>query len=78
MCYIASTIQNFILQKVNNYEKHVTEATLRSTLDKMQVSLIQNQGQNSYLRSMPTDLEKLIQNKLGLRSIPPIQHQVNL
>lgn len=78
MCYIAFTIQNFILQKVNKDKKNITETTLRATLDKMQVSLIQNQGQNSYLRSMPTDLEKLIQNKLGIKPLPPIQLQENL
>ncbi len=75
LCYIAFTLQNFILQKINKDKKYITEATLRSTLDKMQVSLIENQDQKSYLRSMPTELEKLIQNKLGLKSLPPIQRQ---
>lgn len=75
LCYMAFTLQNFILQKVNEDKKHITEGTLRATLDKMQVSLIQNQDQNSYLRSMPTDLEKLIQNKLGLKPLLPIQAQ---
>lgn len=81
LCYIAFTIQNFILQKVNanrpmgKVKNHITEASLRATLDKMQVSLIQNQAQNSYLRSMPTDLERLIQNKLGIKPLLPIQLQ---
>lgn len=75
LCYIAFTIQNFILQKVNKDKKHITETTLRATLDKMQVSLIQNESKNSYLRSMPTDLEKIVQNRLGIKALPPIQPQ---
>jgi transposase len=75
LCYIAFTIQNFILQKVNKDKKHITETTLRDTLDKMQVSLIQNENKNSYLRSMPTELERIIQNKLGIKALPPIQPQ---
>jgi transposase len=78
LCYIAFTLQNYILQKVNKEKTHITESTLRATLDKMQVSLIQNQGVNSYLRSMPTDLEKVIQNKLGIKPLLPIQLERNL
>lgn len=77
LCYIAFTIQNYVLQKVNRHKKHITESTLRATLDKMQVSLIQNQGQKSYLRSMPTELEGIIQNKMGLKPLLPIQLQEN-
>ena len=82
LCYIAFALQNTLLQKVNNSENlpdgkaaNISEKQLRETLDKMQVSLIENQEQRSYLRSMPTEKEQIILSELGLKSIPPIQKE---
>ncbi|WP_259016249.1 IS1634 family transposase [Emticicia fluvialis] len=75
LCYIAFAIQNFVLQKINRDKNVITEKGLRDTLDKMQVSLIENNGAKSYLRSMPTENEKIILQKLGLKPILPIQTQ---
>ena len=75
LCYIAFAIQNLVLQKINRDKNVITEKSLRETLDKMQVSLIDNNGKKSYLRSMPTENEKLILNKMGLKPILPIQTQ---
>jgi transposase len=73
LCYMAFALQNFVLQKVNNDKNIITENSLRDALDKMQVSLIENNGAKSYLRSMPTENEKTILHKLGLKPILPIQ-----
>lgn len=75
LCYIAFALQNYILQKINTDKNQLSDKTLRQTLDKMQVSLIENQGEKSYLRSMPTAMEAIIQNKLGIKPLMPIQSQ---
>ena len=75
LCYMAFAIQNFVLQKINRDKNVITEKSLREALDKMQVSLIDNNGKKSYLRSMPSENEKLILNKMGLKPILPIQTQ---
>ncbi|MCP9769238.1 hypothetical protein EGI22_15080, partial [Lacihabitans sp. LS3-19] len=75
LCYIAFAIQNFVLQKINRDKNVITEKLLREALDKMQLSLIDNNGKKSYLRSMPSENEKLILNKMGLKPILPIQTQ---
>ena len=77
LCYIAFALQNFILQKVNKDKNIITEKSLRAALDKMQVSLIQNNQERSYLRSMPTENESIILSKLGLKQILPIQSEAN-
>jgi transposase len=73
LCYIAFALQNFILQKVNRDTAVISENKLRDTLDKMQVSLIQTNTTQSYLRSMPSEDEKIILSKLGLKPMLPIQ-----
>jgi transposase len=73
LCYIAYALQNFTLQKINQDKNLFSENSLRATLDKMQVSLIENQGQRSYLRSVPTPERQILQTKLGIKDLPPIQ-----
>jgi len=75
LCYIAFALQNTLLQKVNKSRHPLSEQQLRETLDKMQLSLVENQGQKSYLRSMPTEQEKVILSTLGLKPLPPIQKE---
>ena len=41
-------------------------------LDKMQVSLLQHNGQKVYLRSTPHPHEAKLQQFLGLKPLPPI------
>lgn len=69
MCYIAFTIQHWILTKCKN---KLTESTLRQTLDKMQVSLIKNDEKQLYLRSVVTDNQKLIHKAIGIKQLPPM------
>jgi transposase len=75
LCYLAFAIQNFILQKINKDKTLITEKKLREALNKMQVSLIENKGSKSYLRSISGENEKTILSKLGLKTTLPIQEQ---
>ena len=72
MCYMALTMQNWVLSKCNKTKTKVTEKTLRSTLDKMQLSKIQNESNELYLRSKPSALEALIQKAVGVKALPPM------
>lgn len=75
LCYIAFALQNFVLQKVNRDKNVISENGLREALGKMQVSLIESSSGKSYLRSLPSENEKIILHKLGLRPILPIQSE---
>jgi transposase len=77
LCYMAFTLQNFILQKVNNKgETKVTENSLRETLNKMQVSHISKGNDTLFLKSAPSPLEGTILNKLGLKPLPSISQTI--
>ncbi len=78
LCYIAYTIQNFMLQKINKEKNIMSEKVLRYTLNKMQLSLIQNQNDQIYLKSSPTDLEPILLNKLGIKQMLPMIKPENL
>ncbi|MEM9548405.1 MAG: IS1634 family transposase [Bacteroidota bacterium] len=69
MCYIAFTLQQWVLTKSKN---KLTERTLRQALDKMQVSHIQNEEKELYLRSNPEEDQKLLQNALKIKALPPM------
>lgn len=51
LCYIAYTIQIFISNQLKKNRTPLTENNIRSTLDKMQLSLIEQGGEQYYLRS---------------------------
>ena len=72
LCYIAYTLQHWVLQKLKTFPIPMTEAVLRQMLDKMQVSLLQHNGQKIYLRSTPHLHEAKLQQFLGLKPLPPI------
>lgn len=69
LCYIAFTIQNYVLQKLND----ISETQLREALDKMQFSLIERDGEKSYLKSNPGDLEQKILSQLALKPSVSLQ-----
>src|SRR5690554_2875084 len=69
MCYIAFTLQNWIINKT---KRKVTENTLRSTLDKMQVSHIQNEDKQLYIRSKQDDLQRYLAKTLKIKQLPPM------
>ena len=69
MCYIALTLQNWVLDKTKD---KLTERSLRQTLDKMQVSHIQNEKKELYLRSAQSDQEKVLQKALRIKALSPM------
>jgi transposase len=72
LCYIAFCLQNYVLQKVNKTGSNVTESTLRKTLDKMQVSLIETTTEKLYIKSAPNELEPKILLGMGLKALLPM------
>ena len=72
LCYIAYALLNFVLQKVNQEKTIITENSLRATLDKMQLSLLQHNQEQVYILSKPSAHQSLIQQKLGLKQLPPL------
>lgn len=67
MCYIAFTLQNWVLNKTKG---KMTENTLRTTLDKMQVSHIQNQKKQLYIRSKQDALQNKLLAALKIKQLP--------
>ena len=61
-----------MLQKVNKSKQVFSEKSLRDTLDKMQVSLIKHNTEEVYLRSAPAQNETLLQQQMGVKSLPSI------
>ena len=51
LCYVAYTLQIFISNQLKKNQTALTENSIRSTLDKMQLSLIEQAGEQYYLRS---------------------------
>jgi transposase len=78
LCYIAFALQNYVLQKVNQAKQTFTEASLRQTLDKMQLSLIRHNNEPVYLRSAPTAVEAYLQQQMNVKPLPPLISQKKL
>lgn len=72
LCYIAYTLLNYVLLKVNEKQQTLTESSLRKLLDNMQVSLLQHNQQQVYIRSKPQEKEAVLQQGLGLKPLTPI------
>ena len=72
LCYIAYTLLNYVQQKLLAAKNPISENKLRNILDHMQVSLLQHNTDQVYIRSKLQDEQSMIQQKLGLRLLPPI------
>lgn len=72
LCYIAYTLQHWVLHRLRSFIIPMTESIVRQMLDKMQVSHLQHKGQKIYLRSAPQPHEVKLQQALGLKQLPPI------
>lgn len=72
LCYIAYTLQHWVLKKLSNFSIPITENILRKMLDSMQVSLIQHNDKKIYLRSAQQPHEVKLQQELSIKSLPPI------
>lgn len=75
LCYIAYTLLNNTLLKLNQKNNDFSEHSLRETLDKMQLSLIEQDGKEYFLRSAQSEKEVLLQKRLGLKTLPSIFHK---
>ena len=78
MCYIAFTLQNWVLNTVNKSKTQLSENTLRKLLSKMQLSLLQNGKEMIYVRSKPQEKEVFVQQKLGIKPLRPMIPQNKL
>ena len=72
LCYIAYTLLNYVRQKLIAASNPISEKNLRAILDHMQVSLLQHNEEQIYLRSKPLDGQAIIQQKLALKLLPPL------
>jgi transposase len=72
LCYLSYTLLNYTLLKLDKAGVKTTETHLRKLLEKMQVSLVEQEGKDFYLRSAQHDQETLIQQKLGLDILPSV------
>jgi transposase len=78
LCYIAFALQNYVLQKINKSKQTFSEASLRNTLDKMQVSLIRHKTEHVYLRSAPCPNEAHLQQQMAVKPLPEVVAQNKL
>lgn len=69
LCYIAYTLLNYVLLTANQKQPLITENSLRKLLDHMQVSLLQHNHQQVYIRAKPQDKEAALQQKMGLKPL---------
>lgn len=72
LCYIAYTLQHYVLEKLEKFPIPMTENILREMLGKMQVSLLNHNNEKVYIRSAPQANEQALQQKLGVKPLPPI------
>jgi transposase len=70
LCYIAYAMLNNALQKLSVTGIKCSETELRNTLNKMQLSLVQQNKRRFYIRSNLTDKMDSIIKKLGVRKLP--------
>lgn len=72
MCYIAFTLQNWVLKKINKKKQIMSEKTLRETLDKMQLSHLKSGEDEFYIRSTPYNNQNLMLANLGIKELQPL------
>jgi transposase len=72
LCYIAYTLLHFVQQKLIEAKSPISEKSLRSILDHMQVSLLQHNGEQIYLRAKPLEGQGALLQKLGLKLLPSL------
>jgi len=70
LCYIAYTIQIFLFNRLKKNKTPLSENSIRSALDKMQLSLIEQAEQQYYLRSKQTPQITDLITALALKPLP--------
>jgi transposase len=72
LCYLSYTLLNHTLLKLEKAGLNLSEGRLRKLLNHMQVSLVEQEGKQYYLRSAAQDQENLLQQKLNLKMLPSV------
>lgn len=72
LCYIAYTLLHYVQQKLSAAKTPVSENRLRTMLDHMQVSLLQHNEEQIYLRAKLQEGQGVLQQAIGLRLLPPL------
>ncbi len=70
LCYIAYTFQIFLRNQLRKNNTPLSEDQIRKTLDQMQLSLVDQAGQQYYLRSRQTSQTGDMLKVLGARPLP--------
>lgn len=78
LCYIAYTLLHYVQQKLKTQKSSVSEKSLRSMLDHMQVSLLQHNDEKVYLRAKPHEKQAALQQTLGIKPLPPLLQSQHL
>jgi transposase len=72
LCYIAYTLLNYVLLKTKDLKEAFTENSLRKTLNKMQLSLIEQNQEQIYLSSAPQPQQASLMTALRIAHLPAI------
>ena len=72
LCYICFTLLNYLQQKLRSKGAKTSENKLRASVGKMQLSLIDRNGKQFYLRSGLDETARLIINELNLKELPDV------
>jgi hypothetical protein len=72
LCYIAYALLHVALDRLERAGMKHSERDLRDGLDRLQVSLIESNGNRYYLRSAKTEETAGLINKLGLKKLPNV------
>jgi transposase len=72
LCYIAYALNNQILYELRQAKEPLSENELRSGLDKMQASLIEQNKESFYLRANQDENVKTIIQILKIQKLPSL------
>jgi hypothetical protein len=75
LCYIAYTIQIFLSNQLRKNNTPLSEDNIRKTLDRMQLSLVEQAGEQYYLRSKQTTEATGLLNVLEKDPLPGMFHK---
>jgi len=72
LCYMAYSIQIYLQNQLKKNNTNLTEDHIRSTMDKMQLSLVKQGNQQYYLRSKQTKHTADLLQSLSIKPLPDI------
>lgn len=70
LCYISFTLLNYLLQQFRRKGKHTSEKKLWEITRKMELSLIEDSGEEFYLRSNQSEEAKQLLQELKIKELP--------